>query len=74
MPSGTREDYRCALRDVYGHSPFTQPPLKVVELWLQVANKQRRLAGRGYDGRVVRIEGQLNVVQTWGHVRQNIER
>jgi len=56
-PSGTREDYRGALRDINGNSPFTQPPLKVVEVWLQVADKQGRLAGRGYDGRVVRVEG-----------------
>jgi len=31
-PSLTREDYRGALRDINGDSPFTQPPLKVVEL------------------------------------------
>jgi len=67
-PSGTREDYRSALRDINGDSPFTQPPLKVVEVLLQVADKQRRLAGRGYDGRVVRVEGQLDVVRGWGHV------
>ena len=30
---------------------------KFVELLLQVADKQRRLAERGYDGRVVRVEG-----------------
>jgi hypothetical protein len=35
--------------------------LKVVDLGFQVADKQRRLAGRGYDGRVVRVEGQLDV-------------
>jgi len=56
-PSGTREDYRGALRDINGDSPFTQPPLKFVELWLQVADEQRQLAGRGYDGRIVRVEG-----------------
>jgi len=56
------------LRDINGDSPFTQPPLKVVEVWLQVADKQRRLAGRGYDGRVVRTEGQLDVVREWEHV------
>jgi hypothetical protein len=49
---GTREDYRGALRDIYGDFPFTQPPLKVVEVGLQVADEQRRLAGHGYDGRV----------------------
>ena len=30
-PSGTREDYRGALGDINGDSPFIQPPLKVVE-------------------------------------------
>ena len=34
-----------------------EPPLKVVEIWLQVADEQRRLVGRGYDGRVIRLEG-----------------
>jgi hypothetical protein len=43
-PPGTREDYRDALRDINGDSPFTQPPLKVVEEGLQVADEQRRLA------------------------------
>jgi len=57
VPSGTREDYRGALSDINGDSPVSQPPLKVVEVRLQVAEKQRRLAGRGYDGRVVRVEG-----------------
>jgi hypothetical protein len=31
-PSGTREDFRGALGDINGDSPFTQPPLKVVEV------------------------------------------
>jgi len=31
--------------------------LKVVELGLQVADEQRRLAGRGYGCCVIRIEG-----------------
>jgi len=31
-PSGTREDYRGAFRDINGDSPFTQPPMKVVEV------------------------------------------
>jgi len=31
-PFGTREGYRGALRDINGDSPFTQPPLKVVEI------------------------------------------
>jgi len=50
-----------------GDSPFTQPPLKVVEIWLQVADEQRLLVGHGYDGRVVRVEGQ-HVVRVCGHV------
>jgi hypothetical protein len=33
------------------------PPLKVVEVGLQVADEQRRLVGRGYDGRFVGVEG-----------------
>jgi hypothetical protein len=57
VPSGTREDYRGALRHINGNSPFGQPPLKFVEVCLQVAEEQRRLGGRGYDGRVVRVEG-----------------
>jgi len=52
--SGTREDYRGSLREINGDSPLTQPQLKV-EVWIRVADKQ--LAGRGYDGCVVRAEG-----------------
>ena len=37
--------------------PFAQPPLKVVEVVLQVADKELRLAGRGYDCRVIRVKG-----------------
>jgi len=62
-PSGTREYYRAALRDINGDSPFAQPPLKIVEVELQVADEQRQLAGRGYDGCVIRVEGKLDVVQ-----------
>ena len=50
------EDCSGALGNINGGSPFTQPPLKVVDLLLQVADEQRRLAGRSYDGRVVRVE------------------
>ena len=67
-PSGTRENYCRALRDTNCDSPLTQPPLKFFELRFQVADKQRRLTGRGYDGRVVRVEGQLDVLRRWGHV------
>ena len=62
-PSGTREGYRGALGHVNGDSPVAQTPLNVVEVGFQVADKQRRLAGRGYDGRVVRVECQLDVVR-----------
>ena len=31
-PFGTHEDYRVALRDINGDCPFTQQPLKFVEL------------------------------------------
>jgi len=33
-PSSMREHYCAALRDINGDSPFTQPPLKVVEVGL----------------------------------------
>jgi len=36
--------------------------------WLHVADGQRRLAGRGYDGLVAQVEGQLEVVREWEHV------
>ena len=62
-PSGTRENHRAALGNIYGDSPFAQPPLKVVEVGLQVADEQRRLAERGYDCRVIRVKGQLDVVR-----------
>ena len=51
------EYYRATLRNIYGESPFAQPPLKVVEVGLQVADEQRRLEGRGYDCPVIRLEG-----------------
>jgi len=63
-----REDCRGALRDIIGDSPFIQTPLKFVELLLQVADMQRWLPERGYDNRVVRVEGKLDVVRGWGHV------
>jgi len=56
-PNATREDYRGTLRDINGYSPITQPPLKIVKVWLQVDDERRRLAGRGYDSRVERVEG-----------------
>ena len=35
---------------------------------LQVADQQHRRARRGYDGRIVRLEGQLYVVRGFGCV------
>ena len=57
------EDYRGALRHINGDSPVAQAPLKIVEVGFQVGDKQRRLAVRGYDGLVFRVEGQLDVVR-----------
>ena len=37
----------------------------MVELRLQAADKRRLLAGRGYDGRVVRLEDQLDVAKSF---------
>jgi len=67
-PSGTREDYRGALRDINGDSPFTHAPLKIVQARFKVADKQRWLAGRGYDGRVIRVADHFHVVRGGGHV------
>ena len=39
------------------------------ELWFHVAYEQRRLMGCGYVGRVVRLEGQLEVVRGSGESR-----
>jgi len=55
--SGMREYDRAALGNIYGDSPFAQPPLKVVEVGLLLADEQRRLVGRGYDCRVIRVKG-----------------
>jgi hypothetical protein len=61
-PSGSAEDDRRALGDLDSSSPVTQPPFKGVEVRLQVADEQRWLAGRDYDGRVARVKGQLDMV------------
>jgi hypothetical protein len=47
--------------EINGDSQFIQPPLKVAEVWLQVADEQRRHAGSGYDGRVVCVEGRWDL-------------
>ena len=62
-PTGTLENNRGALRNINDHSAFTQTPLKIVEVGFQVADKQRRFVGRGNDGPVVLVEGQLDVVR-----------
>ena len=35
---------------------------------MQVADEQHRRARRGYDGRIVRVEGELDVVRGFRHV------
>jgi len=62
-PCGSCEDYRGVRREINGDSSVTQPPLKVVEVCLQVADEECGLVGRGYDGCVVRVESYLDVVQ-----------
>jgi hypothetical protein len=61
--SRTREVYRGAFRDINGDSPFTDPPLKIVQVRLHVPEKQHRLVGSGCVGSVDRGEGQINVVE-----------
>ena len=39
----------------------------MAEIWLQVVDEQQRRARRGYDGRIVRVESQLDVVWGFGH-------
>ena len=51
-PSGTREYFRDAFTDIEVDSSFTQLPLKVA----YIAEEQLRLAERGYDVYVVRVE------------------
>jgi len=48
--------------------------LKIVEVGFQVADKQRRLAGGGYDGGVFRVESQLDVVRWCMHVVDRLRR
>jgi len=40
----------------------------MAEICLQVDDEQHRRARRGYGGRIVRVEGQLDVVGGFGHV------
>lgn len=65
VPTDLCEEHRISLRDIDGDPSFSQPPLEVVEIRLQVADEQRWLAKRGYDGRVP-VESQLNVVRWSG--------
>jgi hypothetical protein len=55
--SGTLQYYRSAFGIIYGDSPLAQPPLKFFDVGLQVTDEQRRLMARGYDCRVIRVEG-----------------
>jgi hypothetical protein len=66
-PTGLGEQHRGALRDIDGDPPFTQPTFKVAEISLQVFDEERWLR-RGYDGRIVRIESQLDVAGRRGHI------
>jgi hypothetical protein len=56
-PSGTREYYRADLETSMAILHSLNQRFKVVEVGLQVADEQRRLAGRGYGCRVIRVEG-----------------
>ena len=67
-PTGLGEKYGRALRNVNSDPPFPQPPLQAAELGLQVFDEKRGLTGRGYDGRIIRIESQLHVAGRGGHV------
>ena len=59
--------------DINDNSPLSQPLLKVDEVWLQVAEEQRRLAGRGCNGRV-HVQGYLDVARGWGHAVDRLKR
>jgi len=39
--TGLSEEHRGALRDIDGDPPFSQPPLQVTEICLQVSDNQR---------------------------------
>jgi hypothetical protein len=56
-PSCKCEYYRPAFRNINGDYPFAHPPLKFIELGVQEFDDQRRLAGHGYDGHFIRVEG-----------------
>ena len=56
-PSDTRDYNRGALRHINDEFTFTQPPLKDIEIRLQVHDKHRRLARLGYDSCVVPAAG-----------------
>ena len=66
--TGLGEEHRGALRDIYGDSPFAQPPFDVAEISLQVFDEERWLTGRDYDDRIVRIESQIDVAGRRGHI------
>jgi len=66
VSSGPCENYHGALWDIFGDSPFTQPTLKEIELGLQVADEQSRLALSGYDGRDIHVGRQIDMLRGCG--------
>jgi hypothetical protein len=50
---GSRKHHRGVLRNADGDSPFNEPPFNVAEVVVLLADEQRRMAGRGYDGRII---------------------
>jgi len=60
-PNGLGEKHSGALRVIDGDSPLTQPPFEAAEISLQLFDEERWLKRRGYVGRTVRIESQLDV-------------
>ena len=67
-PTGLGEKKRGALRGIDGDRPFTLPPFEVAEISLQVFDEERCLTRCGYNGRIVRIERQLDVAGSRGHI------
>ena len=57
------EIYRASLRHINGNYPLDQPPLNIFDVGFQLDEKQRLFLGCGYDGHVVRVDGQLDVVR-----------
>jgi hypothetical protein len=55
------EEHCGVLPHIYGALSFPQTPFIFAETCLQLIEEQRWLTGRGYDGCVVRLEGQLDL-------------